>query len=436
VDLTPEFVIRLSSSFGTTLDPGAVVTLGRDSSSSAVVAKRAMTAALLGTGVNVRDLRAAHAGVVRHDVLAGKSSAGAHVRAGEDPDDVEILFFSSDATPMTESDQRGVEKYFVREQYRRAYTGDVGELIFPGRAVEQYVERLERATTRAEISGSTVVVDFSGGVASLVASRVFSRLGINAVVMEGFVNANVARGGVGMNLEESVERVGRIVPTVEAAFGCVVGPTGEDVQFVDDGGEFVPPDVMLACLMDRLHPRKSVLPINLSHGYTQLVEKAGGTVESSRTGLGNVAIRAASVGADMAGFDDGRYIFPAFLPAPDCFMTLARALEAFREEPLSRIRAKFGERFGNVARESLECPWPAKGRVMRGLAEKFGGDPDAILTDGVKLNVEGGWILMLPDPDNPVFYVYAEPEEGNGARPKELMGEYVELVQSLIDGQD
>src|ERR671916_2978281 len=40
VDLTPEFVTRLASSFGTTLDPGAVVTLGRDSSLSAQVAKR------------------------------------------------------------------------------------------------------------------------------------------------------------------------------------------------------------------------------------------------------------------------------------------------------------------------------------------------------------------------------------------------------------
>jgi mannose-1-phosphate guanylyltransferase/phosphomannomutase len=436
VDLTPEFVIRLSSSFGTTLDPGAVVTLGRDSSSSAIVAKRAMTAALLGTGVNVRDLRAAHAGVVRHDVLAGKSSAGAHVRAGEDPDDVEILFFSSDATPMTESDQRGVEKYFVREEYRRAYASEVADLIFPGRAVEQYVERLERAANREKISGATVIVDFSGGVASLVASRVFSRIGINAVVMEGFANANVAGRPGRTNLEESLERVSRIVPTVEAAFGCVVGTTGEDVQFVDDRGEFVPPDVMLACLMDRLRPRKAVLPINLSQGYAQLVEEGGGTVETSRTGLGNVAIKAAREGADLAGLDDGRYIFPDFLPAPDCFMTLARALEAFRDEPLSRTREKFGERFGNVARERLECPWSAKGRVMRGLAEKFGGDPDAILTDGVKLNVEGGWILMLPDPDNPVFYVYAEPEGGNGAGPKELMGEYVELVRSLIDGQD
>jgi mannose-1-phosphate guanylyltransferase/phosphomannomutase len=216
----------------------------------------------------------------------------------------------------------------------------------------------------------------------------------------------------------------------------VVGPTGEDVQFVDDEGEFVPPDVMLACLIDRMRPQKAVLPINLSHGYAQLVEGGGGTAEMSRTGLGNVAIKAARAGADLASLADGRYVFPAFLPAPDCFMTLAKALEAFRDEPLSQTRGKFGEHFGDVARERLECPWSAKGRVMRGLAEKFGGDPDAILTEGVKLNVEGGWVLMLPDPDNPVFYVYAEPERGDGARPKEIMGEYVELVRSLIDDED
>jgi mannose-1-phosphate guanylyltransferase / phosphomannomutase len=436
VDLTPEFVVRLASSFGSTLDPGAVVTLGRDSSLAAQVVKRAMTAALLGTGINVRDLRAAHAGVIRHDVLAGKSSAGAHTRAGDDPDDIEILFFSSDATPMTESEQREVEKLFVREEYRRAHGDDIGQLIYPGRAVEQFVERIERAAAREKTSSATVVVDFYGGVANLVAGRVFSRLGINAVVMEGFANANAVGGAVRRNLEESIERVARIVPTVGAAYGAVVGPEAEYVQFVDDKGEFVPPDVMLACLMDRLRPQKVVLPINLSQAYVKVVEDHGGTVEMSRTGLDNVAIKAARSRADLAGLADGRYIFPAFLPAPDCFMTLARALEAFRDVPLSQNRAKFGERFGNVARERLECPWSAKGRVMRGLAERYGGDPDAILTDGVRLNVEGGWVLMLPDPDNPVFYVYAEPDGTNGARPQELMGEYVELVRLLIDDQD
>jgi mannose-1-phosphate guanylyltransferase/phosphomannomutase len=443
VDLTPEFTIRLASSFGTELDPGSIVTLGRDSSRSAQVAKRAMTSALLGTGVNVRDLRAAHAGVVRHDVLAGKSVAGAHVRAGDDPDDLEVLFFSSGATPMSESDQRAVEKVFVREEYRRAHGSDIGELIYPGRAVEQYVERLERATDREKTSGATLVVDFSGGVAGLVASRVFSRLGVNAVVMEGFTNANIAGAGhvsdSGARFTEALARVGRIVPTVGAAFGAVVGPTGEDVQFVDDRGEFVPPDVMLACVLSRMRPRKAVLPINLSRRYEELVEQAGGILEGSRTGLNNVAIKAAETRSEVAGLADGRYVFPSFLPAPDSFMTLTRALELFREEPLSGVRARFGEVFGNVRRKRLDCPWAAKGRVMRGLAEKFGGDPDAILTDGVKLNLDTGWVLMLPDPDNPLFYVYAETESGaasNGRNSSEgLATEYAEVVETLINGE-
>ena len=440
VDLTPEFVIRLASSFGTELDPGEVVTLGRDSSRSAQVAKRAMSSALNATGVNVRDLRAAHAGVVRHDVLAGKSSAGAHVRTGEDPDDVEILFFSSDATPMNEADQRSVEKVFVREEYRRAHGGDVGELIYPGRAVEQYVERLERAHDRKTTEGDTIVVDFSGGVAGLVASRVFARLGIGAVIVEGFANANAYTTGTRRtSLTESLDRVGRIVPTVGAAFGAVVGPTGEDVQFVDDKGEFVPPDVMLACLISRLRPEKVVLPINLSHGYEDVARETGGAVERSRAGLGNVALKAAGDGADLAGLADGRFVFPSFLPAPDCFITVVRALEAFGGGPdgeaLSSVRDRFGDSFGGVRRRRLECPWAAKGRVMRGLAERFGGDPDAILTDGVKLNLEddgSSWVLMLPDPDNPLFYVYAE-AGADGVRDAEaLLDEYAKLVEELI----
>jgi mannose-1-phosphate guanylyltransferase/phosphomannomutase len=69
---------------------------------------------------------------------------------------------------------------------------------------------------------------------------------------------------------------------------------------------------------------------------------------------------------------------------------------------------------------------------MRGLAEKFGGDPDAILAEGVLLTVEDGWVLMLPDPDTPMFYVYAEGGDGS---PAQMMEGYVDLVKSLIDDQ-
>lgn len=428
LDASPEFTIRLAESFGSTLEPGAIVTLGRDSSRAARVTKRALICGLNAAGVNVRDLRAAHAGVVRHDVLAGKSSAGAHVRLGDNPDEVHILFFSSDATLMSESSQRNVEKVYGREEYRRAYRDDIGDIIYPGRVVEQYVERLERAIDREKTSGATLVVDFSGGVAGLVASLVFSRLEVDAVVVSGFTNANVAHSSHSTNLEESLERVSRIVPTVGAVFGCVVGPTGEDVQFVDDAGKFVPPDVMLAAYLDELKPRHVVLPVNLSEEYQDIVRRINGHVDISRTGRANVAHMAARTRADIAGLPDGHYIFPRFIPAPDCYMTIGRALELFKERPLSSIHQRFGDQVGGVVREKLECPWSAKGRVMRRLAEKFGGDPDVILTDGIKLYLDSGWVLMLPDPDSPFFYVYAESENGS----ETLVLEYSELVKDLI----
>jgi mannose-1-phosphate guanylyltransferase/phosphomannomutase len=204
---------------------------------------------------------------------------------------------------------------------------------------------------------------------------------------------------------------------------------------------------MLACVLSCMRPGKVVLPINLSRGYEELIREGGGTLVETRTGLGNVAIKAAEVRADVAGLADGQDVFPDFLPAPDCFMTLARALELFREgpdpghssEPLSGVRTSFGEPFGAVRRRKLECPWGAKGRVMRGLAERFGGDADAILTDGVKLNLEGNaWVLMLPDPDNPLFYVYAEADgwgNGLGDGSEGLVSEYAQLVEGLISGE-
>ena len=116
----------------------------------------------------------------------------------------------------------------------------------------------------------------------------------------------------------------------------------------------------------------------------------------SRTSLDNLAIKAASVGPDLASLADGRYILPAFLPSPNCFMTIAGAFEVFRETPLSGVRKEFGDSFGNVFRERLEYPGSAKGRVMRGLAERFGRDPDAILAEGVLLGVDEGWVLSSP----------------------------------------
>ncbi len=82
----------------------------------------------------------------------------------------------------------------------------------------------------------------------------------------------------------------------------------------------------------------------------------------------------------------------------------------------------------------VQCPWEHKGRVMRGLHERAsqsasGGERDAEQIDGVKFDLGQEWALVLPDPDRPLFHVWAESSSPEHASA--LAEKYVELIRRL-----
>src|SRR5260370_42627917 len=91
---------------------------------------------------------------------------------------------------------------------------------------------------------------------------------------------------------------------------------------------------------------------------------------------------------------------------------------------LLELRARSGRSISSVRAEvprwaHLEvqefCPWEAKGRVMRMLLEQHREDR-IDLADGIKVFVEGGYVLMVPDPDRPCYHVVASVEAAAQAR--------------------
>ncbi|HWC10879.1 MAG TPA: hypothetical protein VG455_06610, partial [Acidimicrobiales bacterium] len=57
-------------------------------------------------------------------------------------------------------------------------------------------------------------------------------------------------------------------------------------------------------------------------------------------------------------------------------------------------------------------------------------DDDVLLVDGVKVNRDSEWALMLPDPEEPVTHVWAEGE--NPARADDLVREHASIVQEIL----
>ena len=83
----------------------------------------------------------------------------------------------------------------------------------------------------------------------------------------------------------------------------------------------------------------------------------------------------------------------------------------------------------HVIREEVPCPWEAKGAVMRRLNEHNQHD-QVETTDGVKIRLnETEWVLILPDPDRPIFQIYAE--SASPAQATALAQKYAALVNEL-----
>ncbi len=180
VDITPEVVARLAMAYGTALPKGSTVSTSRDTSRLARALKRALISGLNLSGVNVEDIELATVPLTRFQVRNGTSQGGITVRlATGDPDTVEIRFFDSDGRDIDPSMQRKIERLLYREDFRRAFGGDIGDIVFPPRSLEFYTAALEQAVDIDMVRrrGFKIVLDYSFGAVSIVMPNLLTKLG-------------------------------------------------------------------------------------------------------------------------------------------------------------------------------------------------------------------------------------------------------------------
>ena len=72
-----------------------------------------------------------------------------------------------------------------RQEFRRAFPGEIAELTFPSRTVETYVQELLRTidVRGLEGAGMKVVLDTAGGAVSLVLPALLGRLGVEVLTV-------------------------------------------------------------------------------------------------------------------------------------------------------------------------------------------------------------------------------------------------------------
>ncbi len=443
VDITPELALNMAMAYGTALKKGVRVCTSRDTHPASRVIKRAIISGLNSTGVGVRDLRIASSAINRFEVKTGHAQGGVHVRISSwDPEMIQIQIFEPPGINLSEGRQKDIEKYYGRQDFRRAFYSEFGELQFSDRAMETYVRGLlgswdvERIRSRAY----RLVIDYSHSPASLTLPYLLGDLGAEVLSLRAFNEQHhVSMGAdeLGANLQE----VQRLVRTMEADLGFVVGPGAERLYLVDDTGVEVPFEKALLLYVELVARQASrgeriVLPLTVTRLAEALAGRFGVAVTRAKVSLPALAQASTGEGVVFAGSLGGGYIFPRFLPAFDAAMSLGKLLEL-----LAPQAGRLSEQLGRIPTSTLvhrtvACPWALKGTVMRAATESLqrqvaGTEEQVGLLDGVQLRRDEDWALLLPDADEPVFHVYAE--GADGGESERLAQGFLKVVRDVIE---
>jgi mannose-1-phosphate guanylyltransferase / phosphomannomutase len=433
VEITPELAVRLASAYATTLRKGSTVTTSRDASRAARTLKRAVQGALNASAINVVDLEAQPLPVARFATARDQYSGGIALRTTPgDPQSVDIIFFDERGAELSQAEQRKLERVFSRQEFRRAFPGEIAELSYPPRVVESYAHELFACIDMTGVREASlrVVADCAGGTASLVLPSLLGTIGVDVLTLNNRLDEvspteTVAQQRAGM------QRLAEVVSSYRAAFGIRFDPVGERIQLVDETGEQVSEDRALLAVLDLVAAeRKSgrvALPVTTTRVAEQVCRFHGVQVNWTPTSMDALTVAAAAEDVIFAADGRGGFVVPECTRTIDGIAAFVRllGLVARTRLTLSQIDARIP--VAHLLKRSIPTPWAVKGSVMRTVVEAAG-DHEIDTTDGVRVvEPDRGWVLVLPDPADAVTHLWAEGSDADAAQL--LLDSWAEVVE-------
>jgi len=433
VDISPELATRVAMAYGTTLKKDATVVMSRDSSRSARMLKRAMMAGLNASGINVVDLEVASVPVTRFATSRPEIAGGITVRlVGGDPQSCVIRFFDREGKDLTEDAQRKIERLFLREDFRRVFPAEIGDIEYPPRATEQYTAALEATvdTTIIRDARFKIVVDYAYGSSAFVMPNVLAKLGADVLGVNPYTTT---LGALGFDREAHAGEVAALVRASGAHLGAVLDPDAEHLTLIDDSGHVLTDEEALLAFVTlvggHLLGDTIAVPITVTSHVEAIAAQHGIRVRRTKVATSALMDAASEPGVGFSGGTDGGFILPGFLKAFDAAANLVKVLELLARHETRLSSVVGGLPRTHMAHETVVTPWEQKGMVMRSLVE-MSKDREVQLIDGVKVRHDGGWALALPDPEEPVTHVWAE--HASDADAKALAKEYARRIRQLL----
>jgi phosphoglucosamine mutase len=407
------------------------IIIGRDTRVSGLVFENALVSGLLAGGANVNCL-----GIVPTPVLAYltkklKFDVGLMVTASHNPPNYNgIKIFNNDGMSYDEKSQTEIEKIIEQEEFEWTNWRNIGKAQFLDEG-HQYIKMVQK---KAKFDQEWyVVVDPGCGATYKTALEVFKKLKCKMMAInaqpDGFFPSRSPEPNA-----ETLEPLAKIVHELGADAGIAYDGDGDRVAFVDEKGNFVDFDQLLAAYAGYVTKRTKggtiVTNVEASMCIEEMVEQHGGKIIRTKVGDVYIAEAIRQSKAVFGGEPCGAWIHPHINYCPDGILTSVLLLKALETENMKLSEFISKVPVFEVLRENISCQNDKKYEVVENakarLKSIFPEYKQFSTVDGIRLTLNDGWVLIRASGTEPLIRVTVE------GKSLKIANKIMERVKTLV----
>ncbi len=413
-EITPHLALNFGLAVGS-IYPEVVI--GRDPRISGEMIESAVVSGLLSAGSKV-----VKAGLVPTPTLAlasMKYGCGIMITASHNPAKYIGMKVFRDGMSFDTAGQEEIEGILNKGKFRYANWEKTGNLRATETALNDHSEIILKNTGSSSLK---VVVDCGCGAASVITPYVLREMGCEVISLNSQPDGHFP----GREPEPLDETLGLLKSTVRAAgadLGIAHDGDADRMMAVDNEGRFVSGDKMLAFFAMRKAKKAIAVPVDTSRVVDDMLE--GINITRTKVGDVYVAQMLKKIKGDFGGEPSGAWIFPEISLCPDGIYAAAKLVEiAGREGEFSKLLDSIPEY--PVKRGAFLCD--DRNKAMARITEKLKEAGEVNTLDGIRVDLEDGWILIRPSGTEPKIRITVESRN----RCDELFKKAEEIVKGAI----
>ena len=417
VDITPELMSRIGACLGA-LSKGGRFAISRSEEACAAMLQNSAIAGVLSAGCEVYDFGVQLLPITRSAVRFYDLTGGMHISAVCKDGDyhISIRFLDCNGSDIGRSMERKMEQLFEREDFSRCEGEDIKGIVSLHNYKHFYLRDIvgkTKGNCNGERNGYKILVNVESRTAEMLVRQLAEEMGCELLITNMHITSSA---------DSNLQSLTTTVSEGGFDLGAVIDRDCERLILIDEDGKIIGDELFLALT--------ALVSLRSREGTTVVVPvSAPAVIERMAREYRGSVVRTKMASSQIMDSLIAHNAYEQFIMNFDAIGALMKVLDFLRsgKTSLAELESVIGEL--HIEKREIACPPTAKGAVIRHIMQEVSGAGKVDTTDGVKIFIDNGWVLVLPDAVRPVCRVIAESDDVEFAA--ELADFYVEKVDRL-----